>query len=190
MLRTEVENVLDSLRLRERRVLQLRFGLIDGQREQVRSLSRDRPVDTAACLRPGPVITPVAAVKLALKCLAQRHQRLSAELATLHRDLDWLVAAPAPTLCALKGVGTDVAGAMLVAAERPPERLRSEGAFANLCGVAPLPLISRPRTTWPGAPKRACPSLRSSGASSATSLARSIASSSLAPHSPRRLDKQ
>jgi hypothetical protein len=60
MLRTEVENIFDSLRLRERRVLQLRFGLIDGQREQVRSLSRDRPVDTAACLRPGPVITPVA----------------------------------------------------------------------------------------------------------------------------------
>ena len=116
MLRTEVENIFDSLRLRERRVLQLRFGLIDGQREQVRSLSRDRPVDTAACLRPGPVITPVAAVKLALKCLAQRHQRLSAELATLDRDLDWLVAAPAPTLCALKGVGTDVAGAVLVAA--------------------------------------------------------------------------
>jgi RNA polymerase primary sigma factor len=30
MLRTEVENVLDTLTPRERRVLQLRFGLIDG----------------------------------------------------------------------------------------------------------------------------------------------------------------
>ena len=111
-------------------------------REQVRSLSHDRLVDTAACLRPGPVITPAAAVKLALKCLAQRHQLLSAELATLDRDLARLVAAAAPTLCALKGVGPDVAGAVLVAAGDNPERLRSEGAFANLCGVAPLPASS------------------------------------------------
>jgi transposase len=115
-------------------------------REQVRTLSRERLVDSAACLRPGPVTTPVntpvAAVKLALRCLAQRHQLLAAELATLDRDLDRLVAAAAPTLCALKGVGTDVAGAVLVAAGDHPERLRSEGAFANLCGVAPLPASS------------------------------------------------
>lgn len=111
-------------------------------REQVRSLSHDRLVDTAACLRPGPVTSPVAAAKLALKCLAQRHQLLTAELATLDRDLDRLVAAAAPTLCALKGVGTDVAGAVLVVAGDNPERLRSEGAFANLCGAAPLPASS------------------------------------------------
>ena len=110
-------------------------------REQLRSLSHDRLVDTAGCLRPGPVTTPVAAVKLALRCLAQRHQLLTAELATLDRDLDRLVAAAAPTLCALKGVGTDV-GAVLAAAGDNPERLRSEGAFANLCGVAPLPASS------------------------------------------------
>jgi transposase len=67
---------------------------------------------------------------------------LSSDLATLDRDLDRLVAAAAPTLCALKGVGTDVAGAVLVAAGDKPERLRSEGAFANLCGVAPLPASS------------------------------------------------
>jgi len=62
--------------------------------EQVRSLSHDRLVDTAACLRPGPVITPAAAVKLALKCLAQRHQLLSAEVATLDRDRDWWLQLP------------------------------------------------------------------------------------------------
>jgi transposase len=111
-------------------------------REQLRSLSHDRLVDAASCLRPGPVTTPAAAVKLALRCLARRHQLLTTELATLDRDLDRLVAAAAPTLCALKGVGTDVAGAVLVAAGDNPERLRSEGAFANLCGVAPLPASS------------------------------------------------
>jgi transposase len=111
-------------------------------REQLRSLSHDRLVDNAACLRPGPVITVAAAVKLTLKCLAQRHQMLTTEMAMLDRDLDRLVAAAAPRLCALKGVGTDVAGAVLVAAGDNPERLRSEGAFANLCGVAPLPASS------------------------------------------------
>jgi transposase len=44
----------------------------------------------------------------------------------------------APQLTALLGVGTDVAGALLVAAGDNPQRLRSEASFARLCGVAPL----------------------------------------------------
>jgi transposase len=111
-------------------------------REQLRSLTRDRLVDAAACMRPGAVTTLTAAAKLALKCLAQRYQLLNAEIEMLDRDLDRIVSAAAPALCALKGVGTDVAGAVLVAAGDNPERLRSEGAFANLCGVAPLPASS------------------------------------------------
>jgi transposase len=93
-------------------------------------------------MRPGPVNGVAAAVKLTLKCLAQRHQMLTTEIAMLDRDLDRLVLTVAPALCALKGVGTDVAGAVLVAVGDNPERLRSEGAFANLCGVAPL--VPRP----------------------------------------------
>ena len=53
-----------------------------------------------------------------------------------------LVAAAAPALVALKGVGTDTAGALLVTAGDNPERLRSEAAFARLCGVAPIPASS------------------------------------------------
>lgn len=111
-------------------------------REQLRSLSRDRLVDTAASMRPGAVVTLSAAVKLSLKCLGQRYQLLTEELAALDDDLDRIVLEAAPALCALKGVGTDVAGAVLVAAGDNPERLASEGAFANLCGVAPLPASS------------------------------------------------
>jgi transposase len=40
------------------------------------------------------------------------------------------------------GVGVEVAGQLLVTAGDNPERLRSEGAFAQLCGVAPLPASS------------------------------------------------
>ena len=36
----------------------------------------------------------------------------------------------------------DVAGQLLVTAGDNPERLRSEGAFAHLCGAAPLPASS------------------------------------------------
>jgi transposase len=39
-------------------------------------------------------------------------------------------------------VGSDVAGALLVAAGDNPERLRSDAAFASLCGVSPVPASS------------------------------------------------
>jgi transposase len=48
------------------------------------------------------------------------------------------VAATAPELVACYGVGTDTAGALLVSAGDNPDRLRSEAAFAHLCGVAPI----------------------------------------------------
>jgi RNA polymerase primary sigma factor len=40
MLRTEVEDILDSLRPRERRVLQLRFGLIDGHQRTLEEVGK------------------------------------------------------------------------------------------------------------------------------------------------------
>lgn len=111
-------------------------------REQLRPLSGDRLITIAAGLRPGPITTPTAAVKLALKGLAQRHQLLTTELRMLDAELARLTAEAAPALCALKGVGPDVAGVLLVAVGDNPERLRSESAFAHLCGVAPLPASS------------------------------------------------
>lgn len=111
-------------------------------REQLRELSRAQLIAAAAAMRPGPIITPTAAVKLALKGLAQRHQLLTHEIHILDAELGRLTARAAPKLYALMGVGTDVAGALLVAAGDNPERLRSEAAFARLCGVAPLPASS------------------------------------------------
>src|SRR6266498_576662 len=71
-----------------------------------------------------------------------RRSALKAEIAELDRGLAMVVAEAAPALLALRGVGTDVAGALLVAAGDNPERLSSEAAFARLCGVAPLPASS------------------------------------------------
>jgi transposase len=108
----------------------------------------------AARLRPGPLVDPTAATKLALRHLARRHASLSAEIAELDRVLTVVVSQAAPALLALPGVGTDVAGALLVATGDNPERLSSEAAFARLCGVAPLPASSgkttRHRLNWGG----------------------------------------
>ena len=49
-----------------------------------------------------------------------------------------LVVATAPALVARHGVGTDTAGALLVAAGDNPERLRNEASFAHLCGASPI----------------------------------------------------
>lgn len=111
-------------------------------RETLRPLSLDELVDVAAAMRPGAITTPVAATKLALKGLALRRQLLDIELATLDTELARLTQEVAPALCALTGVGPDVAGALLVAVGDNPQRMRSEGSFANLCGVAPLPASS------------------------------------------------
>jgi transposase len=107
-------------------------------REQLRGLPAVRLVQTAAALEPGPVTTPLAAARLGLRTLARRYQALSAELTTLDAELERLTRTTAPKLLALFGVGADSAGALLVAAGDNPERLRSDAAFAMLCGASPI----------------------------------------------------
>jgi len=114
----------------------------DSLRHQLRHLSLDKLVAVTAAARPGTVTTPTAASKLALRSLAIRHQGLTAELVVLDRELGRLTIETAPALCDLTGVGPDVAGALLVAAGDNPERLRSDAAFASLCGVSPVPASS------------------------------------------------
>jgi transposase len=109
-----------------------------GLREQLRGLSTAKLVRTAAAFPPGRPATPTAAAMLALRTLAVRHQTLSAEITTLDGELKRLTAKAAPGLVALFGVGTDSAGALLVTAGDNPDRLRSEGAFAMLCGASPV----------------------------------------------------
>jgi len=49
-----------------------------------------------------------------------------------------ITARTAPHLIALKGVGPDVASALLLAAGDNPQRLSSERSFASLCGTSPV----------------------------------------------------
>jgi len=111
-------------------------------RARLRGLSLARLVDAAAHFRLRALEDPEAATKASLRHLGRRYLALSKEVNELDRDLDLLVSKVAPALLSLLGVGTDVAGALLVAAGDNPERLSSEAAFASLCGVAPVPASS------------------------------------------------
>ena len=111
-------------------------------RDRLRDLRLVELIRTAARFRPGPPSDPRQATKTALRAIAQRYQTLSDEIAALDTMLDTLVAEVAPNLLAVNGVGTDVAGQLLVTAGDNPDRLRSEAAFAHLCGVAPIPASS------------------------------------------------
>jgi len=82
------------------------------------------------------------AAKTALRSLARRHQRLTEEITDLDERIEPLVAQINPALVQVQGAGPDVAGQLLVTAGDNPQRMRSEAAFAMLCGVAPLPASS------------------------------------------------
>lgn len=107
-------------------------------REQLRSLSAIKLVRTCSALRPGDATSPLAATKLALRSLARRYESLEAEVKVLDPEITRLTAEVAPALVELLGVGPDTAGTLLVSAGDNPQRLRSEAAFAHLCGASPI----------------------------------------------------
>ena len=85
---------------------------------------------------------PTTATRIALKKLARRCLQLDEEISDSDALLDGLVTDLAPQLIAVTGIGTETAGQILVTLGDNPQRVRSEAAFAMLCGVAPLPASS------------------------------------------------
>jgi transposase len=90
-------------------------------------------------MRPRPGASPVVfANKLALSRLGSRVQALEEEVSRIDNVLSGLVMKTAPQLLGVYGVGVDSAASLLMTAGDNPQRLRSEAAFANLCGVCPI----------------------------------------------------
>lgn len=112
--------------------------------EPLRTLTARQRLSRCAGLRPDParLADPLTATKTALRRLAHRIQTLDEEIATVSTDLNTLVAATAPNLLTLHGIGTEIAGQLLVTAGDNPNRLHSDAAFARLCGAAPIPVSS------------------------------------------------
>ena len=128
----------------QRRIKALVVTAPESLRERLRGLG-DKPL-LATCARLRPDTTrlhePIEATKHALRTLAQRHAQLTDEITALDAHLSTLVERINPALLELNGVGVEVAGQLLVTAGGNPERVRTEPAFAMLCGVAPLPASS------------------------------------------------
>lgn len=114
----------------------------DRLRSQLRDLTTAQACARIARMRVGEGRTLAEITKKTLVGLARRWQRLEQEIAGLDADLDALVGTLAPALLALPGVGTDSAGALLIAVGDNPDRLGTEAAFAALCGVSPIPASS------------------------------------------------
>jgi transposase len=126
--RTQASNQLDSLII----------NAPDELRSDLRHLDTAHRVEICARFRPGPITDTTTAAKTALRSLARRHHDLSNEIATLDEQLRGLCITANPALLGARGVGTEVAATLLVAAGDNPHRMRSEAAFAALCGTSPV----------------------------------------------------
>jgi transposase len=114
----------------------------DGLRDRFAGKRAPRLAEAIAALRPRSGDAAGYAVRTALRELGRRVEFLDAQIARLDDLIVPLVTARAPDLLALYGVGPDTAAMLLVAAGDHPERLRSEAAWAHMCGVAPIPASS------------------------------------------------
>jgi transposase len=117
-------------------------GAPEELRAELRGLGTKRQIARCAVLpeRPTRSLEHRMTVR-ALRCTAHRIQLLAAEAAELQDEIGRLVAAVAPWLLELPGVGPISAAQVLVSWSHAG-RLRSEAAFAALAGVNPIPASS------------------------------------------------
>jgi len=123
----------------------LSFTAPDELRQRLAGVSRQQLAAKAAALRPGSMCEGAGPVMPATKTALQIQRRVLAldeEKARIDALLTTLVTQTAPQLLRVFGVGIDTAAALLVTAGDNPGRLRSEAAWAHLCGTAPIPASS------------------------------------------------
>ena len=107
-------------------------------RAELRGLNVFHLLGRASAYRPGTKRGVVSLTKFTLRMLARRAITLEEEISEIDAILKPLVKETAPELVGTLGIGTDAASALLVTAGDNSERLRSEAAFAHLCGASPL----------------------------------------------------
>ena len=113
-------------------------------RGRPRGMARMRLIRRLSATRPDPtdLKSPVGAARISLKRLAKRYVDLDDEVSELDEMIEAVLADAAPLLVKCSCVGPQSAAQPMVAVGDDPERLRSEAAFAMLCGVAPIPVSS------------------------------------------------
>lgn len=115
------------------------FRAPDDLREQFRDVHQGALLTGIEVMRSDPLDDAVtAATKQAMRVLARRVIDIDIANEMLLEQVSDLAAVTAPRLLEVFGIGPYTAATLLVAAGDNPERLRSEAAFAHLCGVAPI----------------------------------------------------
>ena len=131
---------------RTRTINQARALILTGPDDLRARFARHTPaalVTGLASLRPRPGDVAGYAIRVALRELGRRAQFLDGQLGRLDELIVPLVTARAPGL--LSRATASARAPRRCCSSRPgitPERLRSEAAWAHLCGVAPIPASS------------------------------------------------
>lgn len=110
----------------------------DDIRSELRNLRTPARMKHCARWRPGDPGDARSATRVAIRQLAQRWMALDAEAKQAERQIRVLLEELVPSLLAEVGVSTMNAARLVIAAGQNPERLRSEGSFAALCGTSPV----------------------------------------------------
>lgn len=137
-----------ALKARAAALVQLRDLIITAPADLREALSKRKTLRgrAALCRRLRPDATrmaePTEAAKFSLRSLSRRIASLDEEITELDRQLEPLVRQVAPRTVELFGVGIAHTSQMLVTAGQNIDRIRSEGAFAHLCGADPIPASS------------------------------------------------
>ncbi len=114
---------------------QLRSLILELDDDQRARVDRRRVVElTTACA----ALAGTDGTSLALRALARRWQHLDQEVRDNDQDVTIIVRRVVPGLLARPGIGPVCAAQLLVTAGDNPDRLRSQGAFAALCGASPV----------------------------------------------------
>lgn len=110
----------------------------DDIRTELRDLRTPARMKHCARWRPGDPCDVRSATRVAIRQLAQRWMALDAEAKQAERQIRVLLEELVPSLLAEVGISTMNAARLVIAAGQNPERLRSEGSFAALCGTSPV----------------------------------------------------
>ena len=132
-----------AVKARTTTIISLRAVLVtasDELRLELEPLSEHKLVLACAALEVGDnLANPRVAMRHTLSYLAGRWLALHEEIKVHSTHLKTLTKAAAPQMLERPGVGFDSTAEMLIAAGDNPDRIRSEAAFAKLCGACPIP---------------------------------------------------
>jgi transposase len=124
-----------AIKARTQATNQLRALLVDGD-DELRG--RLRPLRKAHLAHACAQLAPTAGLQLALASLGRRWLALNEEVTALDAAITSTVRRTAPRLLARHSVGVQTAAQLLITAGDNPDRLRSEAAFAAVCGASPV----------------------------------------------------